>query len=201
MIKNVIFDLGGVILRFQPKEEIKKLNLSKEKAERLYKCIFQDPLWQEMDEGKYVGLSQTLPLYLQKYPDMHDEIIAFFHKDWEAMLSVRDEGKAFFEKVKNHGYKCYILSNYHVATFAYTEKKYASLFAEFDGKVISGQIQKWKPNADIYAYLIDTYGLKKEECVFFDDTKTNVDAAEQFGIRSFVYTDAKTAWKDLQSVQ
>lgn len=201
MIKNVIFDLGGVILRFQPQEVVKKLHLSPEKTKKLYQCIFLDPLWQEMDEGKYTGVRETLPLYLKKYPDMHDEILAFFHKDWETMLSLMDEGKAFFESVKKAGYKCYIVSNYHADTFAYTENMYHSFFEEFDGKVISGQIHKWKPNHDIFAYLLETYHLKKEECVFFDDTKVNVDAANAFGIHAFVYTDSKTALQNLQSLQ
>ena len=110
------------------------------------------------------------------------------------------EGKAFYEKVRKSGYGCYILSNYPREGFAYTENRYTSFFSNTDGMVISGRVHMAKPDEAIFQYLLDTYALKKEECVFFDDTKGNVDAANAFGIRSFVYTDPDTAWSDLQSL-
>lgn len=201
MIKNVIFDLGGVLIRFQPKEAIHRLRLCKEKEEALYSAIFLDPLWLEVDKGVYQGFSETLPLYLEKYPSLHEEIKLFFHPGWEDMFEILEEGKQFLMDLKEKGYHCYILSNYGVEPFAYTEKRYKEVFDLFDGKVISGRIQMIKPEERIYQYLIDTYSLKKEECVFFDDTKKNVDASNAFGMHAFVYQNAKDAMQAIQLLE
>ena len=200
MIKNVIFDLGGVLIRFQPKEAIHQLGLSKEKEDALYSAIFLDPLWLEVDKGVYQGVSETLDLYLEKYPSLQKEIKMFFHPGWEDMFEILDEGRQFLLDLKEKGYHCYILSNYGVEAFAYTEKRYKEVFGLFDGKVISGRLQMIKPEERIFQYLIDTYDLKKEECVFFDDTKENVDASNTFGIHAFVYQNAKDAMHAMQSL-
>lgn len=198
MKKNIIFDLGGILIRFEPKQAIQKLNLSKEKAERFYKCIFQDGTWQAMDAGIYDGIEETLPIYLQKYPDLKDEILTFFQPRWQDMLELIPEGYAFFLKVKQEGYPCYVLSNYPKNIFAYTENRYPELFGKMDGMVISGRVKKAKPDKAIYKYLLDTYHLNKEACIFFDDTKVNVDAANALGITSYVYHSPLQAYKDLK---
>lgn len=201
MIKNVIFDLGGVLIRFQPKEAIHRLGLCKEKEEALYSAIFLDPLWLEVDKGVYQGVSETLPLYLEKYPSLQEEIKLFFHPGWEDMFEILEEGRKFLIALKEKGYHCYVFSNYGVEPFAYTEKRYKEVFDLFDGKVISGRIQMIKPEERIFQYLIDTYSLKKEECVFFDDTKKNVDASNAFGMHAFVYQNAKDAMQAIQSLE
>ena len=117
------------------------------------------------------------------------------------MFEILEEGKQFLMDLKEKGYHCYILSNYGVEPFAYTEKRYKEVFDLFDGKVISGRIQMIKPEERIFQYLIDTYDLKKEECVFFDDTKKNVDASNTFGMHAFVYQNAKDAMQAIQSLE
>lgn len=96
MIKNVIFDLGGVLIRFQPKEAIHQLGLSKEKEDALYSAIFLDSLWLEVDKGVYQGVSETLDLYLEKYPSLQKEIKMFFTLDGKICLKFWMKADSFY---------------------------------------------------------------------------------------------------------
>lgn len=199
-MKNVIFDLGGILIRFHPKEEIQKLNLSKDVSEILYKSIFCDGLWEDMDKGIYSGISETLPIYLERYPELKDEILMFFHEGWEDMFELLKGGYSFLQEVRQLGCHCYVLSNYPREMFSYTENRYSNVFEQFDGMVISGRIKIAKPDQQIFQYLIDTYHLNKEDCIFFDDTLKNVEASNQFGILAYQYQDPIQAMNDLKKM-
>ena len=69
-----------------------------------------------------------------------------------------------------------------------------------DGKVVSGFVKKVKPNADIYEFLVDKYGLKPEECVFIDDRQENIDAAKALNWQGIVYKSEEQAKNDLYKI-
>jgi FMN phosphatase YigB (HAD superfamily) len=89
--------------------------------------------------------------------------------------------------MKEKGYRIYLLSNYSEDFFR-VHTKDASFMDELDGKVVSYEIHKIKPDAAIYMHLLDKYQLDAKECVFFDDRQENTKAAEELGIRSYTIT-------------
>ena len=89
--------------------------------------------------------------------------------------------------LKEKGYRIYLLSNYN-GDFFRAHTKDADFINDIDGKVVSYEIHKIKPDAEIYEYLLEKYDLKAEESVFFDDREENTKAAEKLGITSYTIT-------------
>lgn len=77
MIKNVIFDLGNVLVDFTPLEYLKSLGYSKEKSKEIYRATILDPIWDDMDAGKYLSKEEYIPAFINKFPNLKDEIENF----------------------------------------------------------------------------------------------------------------------------
>lgn len=180
-MKNIIFDVGDVLLEYRWKDMlVKDYGMPEERAEQVGMTMFDDPLWSGLDLGN--PLEETIDKYEEKYPEFAKEI-RWFLTHGEYMQVNRP---AVWEKVhelKEAGYAIYLLSNYSEDLFT-KHTKGASFLNDIDGKVVSYQIHAIKPNPEIYLYLLDKYGLKAEECLFFDDREKNVEAAQNLGIKA-----------------
>ena len=186
--KNVVFDVGNVLLTFDPDRFLAKL-LPPERAARLNAHLICTPVWSRLDEGtvgedevahysaRMAGDESLWPdvmVFIRRFPDCMERLPAC-----RLIPCLHDMGK-----------RVYILSNYGVDTFARTERRVADVFAQVDGMVISGREKLLKPDPRIYHCLLDRYGLKAEESVFIDDTPRNIDGARAVGMRGIVYTGA-----------
>lgn len=194
MIKNVIFDFGDVIARFDPKELVAAFTEDVAQQKILQKVLFER--WEELDAGTldYTDYQREV---LEKLPeDLHETAKCFF-KDWYRAMPMVEGIKAFIMELKNQGYGLYILSN---ASVYFAEKSpYFGVHSWFDGIVFSACIKMTKPREEIYRYLLDTYALKPEECLFLDDRKTNIEGAEKVGIHGLVFTGKiEEIWKYLK---
>ena len=180
-IKNIIFDIGNVLIRFDPTEWL-VLNYGQEEdtMEILFREVFSSEEWKLLDRGVISDkeaaqrISARIPAYRT-----HVERILY---EWEKFL-IRELPVSvyFMKKFKERGYHLYALSNYPQRGFENTEKYYP-FFELFDGKVVSYAHQEMKPDQKIYRILLDTYALEPEECVFIDDTLDNISAARELGM-------------------
>ena len=104
-----------------------------------------------------------------------------------------------FHELKEKGYHIYLLSNYSSDLF-HKHTKGASFLDDIDGMVVSYQVHVKKPEPEIYHCLLEKYGLKAEECIFFDDRAANTEAAEKLGIRSVTITSKEVLLEQMDTL-
>lgn len=187
-IKNVIFDLGNVLLKYNPEDYLSTLFSGEELVNRLHRVVFTSPEWFMLDRG-VITQEQAVKRLVMQYPDLDQEIPLVF-ADWFSMLRPISSSVEVLRNLKRSGYKLYALSNFHHAAFEYVSKKY-DWFNLFDGKVISYEHQALKPEPAIYQILLGSYHLIPEQCVFIDDSLANLAAASEFGIRGIHYQNSE----------
>ncbi|MBQ7581369.1 MAG: HAD family phosphatase [Lachnospiraceae bacterium] len=185
MLKNIIFDIGEVLLSYRWNYVLEVSGLSEEEGKRVGNLIFADPIWSELDAGN-VMLDEARLLYANKYPK-DARAIAFFLEHPEMMPLPREEVWEKLKELKEAGYKTYILSNYGKELFEMHVGS-APFLKHMDGAVISYQVHVCKPDARIYRELLDKYELSAEECLFFDDRIENVNGAIACGMQSMMIT-------------
>ncbi|MFR4520143.1 MAG: HAD family hydrolase [Fusobacterium sp.] len=185
MIKNIIFDLGNVLIRFKPEEFINK-NIKKEYREKFFNVIFKGQEWADLDRG-ILEYSDAVKIFSEKIPECSSEIKKLFDNYILDVLEPIEKNIEIMKSLKGK-YKLFVLSNFHYPAFNYIFKIW-EFFKYFDGKVVSGHCKLLKPEKKIYELLCLTYSLKPNECVFIDDTKANIEAAEEFGINGIHLTD------------
>lgn len=197
MIKNIIFDVGDVLLEYRWKDMLTDYGMTSEEALRIGQEMFRDDLWSELDLANFTE-AEIIEKYQEKYPE-DKEVIAWFITHGEYMHVTRPKVWAYIPKLKEKGYRLYILSNYSENLF----KKHtaeADFLREMDGIVVSYMIHRTKPSLEIYRYLLDTYALKAEECIFFDDRAENTKAAEALGIRAVTITSQEKIIEELEKL-
>jgi len=184
MIKNVIFDLGRVLIDWNPRGYLDKKIEDKEKIEILFREIFAKEEWQMLDRGT-ITEEEAIKRYKERCPTCHREIDDMFENIIELIPPLEKNIKTFEEVAAK--YDTFILSNFGHRTFELVFNKYP-WFKLFKGKVVSSHVKMLKPEKEIYLELINKYNLNPSETIFIDDTFVNVEASEALGIRTIHYT-------------
>lgn len=183
MIKNLIFDVGGVLFDYRWKEMFMDYGLDEDNAIRVGTQMFNDPdrTWDIFDLG-IKSDEEIADIFCKKYPGDED-VIRWFIRHGEYMQVPRPKVWKKVYELKQKGYKIYILSNYPESLFK-KHTEYADFMDDIDGLMVSYMIHKAKPAEDIYKALCDKYGLDRSESIFFDDRSENVEGAVKFGMKS-----------------
>jgi len=181
MIKNIIFDLGNVLLKFKPNKFLLRFTNDKEYIDQFVLKVTRSKTWLELDRGTNT-LENARNIFLSKYPQEKDFIELFFDQ-WMDMLTPIEENIEILEELKKLGYRSYILSNFIKETFSYVRSKY-SFFSLFDGQIISGFENIIKPEKAIYVLLLNRYNLIPEESLFIDDILFFLKPAKKLGMKT-----------------
>lgn len=184
-IKNIVFDLGRVLIKFEPKEYTEK-NIPEEKREAFYNGIFDSDEWQMLDRGT-LSYEEAKKIFKERVSGVDKEIDRLFDADLFKILQPIEENVKLLPELKKK-YNLYILSNFHQPAFEHIFKKY-DFFRLFDGHTVSCYYYLLKPEKEIYDTLIEKFNLIPEETVFIDDTKVNIEACEKEGIRGIHLPD------------
>lgn len=195
MINTIIFDLGAVLIDWNP--------------HYLYKTIFDDeqemknflanictPDWnEEQDAGR--SLQEGTDILVAQFPE-HEANIRAFYGRWQEMLGEPFHGTVeLLRRLKESGkYKLYALTNWSAETFPVAMQRYDFL-SWFDGIVVSGTEKMRKPAPEFYQLLLNRYGVNINEALFIDDNHRNVLAAEKVGIKTIHFTSSKQLEKEL----
>lgn len=184
MIKNILFDMGNVLIRFDRKLFLDKLDVSEADKEILLREVFANVEWAQLDRGSKTeataleSMCERLPQRLHKAAER-----LTFH--WDEPLIPIAGMYELVEELKEKGYGIYLLSNASVRQHAYWSRIPASKF--FDGTLISADVHAVKPQPEVYKLCLEKFGLKAEESFFIDDVGANVEGAINCGLSGAVF--------------
>ena len=184
MIKNIIFDVGKVLVEYDPDGMMKKLGFDEETLQTVNQAVFQNELWNESDRG-VLSPEELLEAFIANNPAYEKEIRQVIDAVGDT-ISLMPYAVEWVKGLKEKGYHLYILSNYAEYTYEKTSHKMEFL-PYMDGVVFSYRCKLIKPEKEIYEYICKTYELKPEESVFLDDRKDNVEAARNMGMHGIVF--------------
>lgn len=195
MIKNIIFDMGGVLIDWAPLHLIKGANVADEDAAILLQELFKECEWLALDAGT-MSEEEVFDSVSKRIPSHLHEALHFLISKWWTMPFVYKQGMSdLIYELHENNYKIYLLSN-----AAKNQKDYFDRLPArecFSGRVTSADIQLLKPQKEIYQYICDKYSLIPEECFFVDDYNANVYFARQFGFKAHVFFDVDRLRKNM----
>lgn len=196
MIKAIIFDLGGVLIDWNPRLLYRKIFSNEEQITHFLDNVCTPDWNEEQDAGR--SLADGTELLVKQHPEHEDNIRAFYGR-WTEMLGGEIKGTVeLFNQLRNDGrFKLYALTNWSAETFVIAEQEYPFL-KQFDGVVVSGVEKTRKPYPEFYNILLNRYNLKADETVFIDDNLRNVKAANNLEIDGIHFTSAENLKRELK---
>lgn len=197
MIRNIIFDVGNVLVEFRWEGAVRDHGLAGERLERLQKATLSSAMWDELDRSA-LSDEEILAGFIENDPGMEEEIRRMWQYNRE-MIRCYDYSHDWIRSLKEKGYHCYILSNYSRYTYEQTREE-LSFEKLVDGSLFSFQVQQVKPERAIFESLLSRFDLKPEECVFLDDSPGNVEAARALGIHGIVFESQAQAVEALKEL-
>ena len=197
-INAITFDLGGVLIDWNPRHLYRKLYGADEAGmERLLTDVC-NPEWNaQLDAGR--PLAEAVAELAAAHPDQAEMIVAYGQR-WDEMLGPAfEETVAILREVRAAGYPTYALSNWSAETFEVTRRRYPFL-DEMDGILISGEVGVGKPDPAIFRAFLARFGLTAGETVFIDDWDRNVATASSLGIVAIQFKRAAKLRADLRAL-
>jgi 2-haloacid dehalogenase len=191
----VVFDLGGVLIDWDPRYLYRKL-FDDEAAMEKFLADVVSPDWNgQQDSGR--TWAEAVEVLSREHPEQRDLIAAYWHRWQETLGDAIAPTVAILEELRDAGIRLYALSNWSAETFPVARPRYPFL-DWFDGIVISGEEKVAKPDPEIFRHLLGRYALDPATTVFIDDSEANVRAAAVEGITALRFVDAATLRNDLR---
>jgi epoxide hydrolase-like predicted phosphatase len=197
MIKNIIFDLGNVLISFKPSEYFDKNNYPETIKATILSDIFASKEWLKLDNGE-ITTSDAIDAIAEKSSLNKEEIAHIFNLRTDLMFPL-DSNVRLLPELKKRGFRLYYLSNFPADIFEEVKNGYY-FFKYFDGGLISAEAKFSKPDAALYNVLLEKYSLVSNESLFIDDIEINVKAAETLGMKGIVTYGSLEISKEIEKV-
>jgi 2-haloacid dehalogenase len=193
-LETVVFDLGGVLIDWEPRRVYRTLFADEEEMERFLGTIATMEWHLEQDRGRTI--EEATALLLSEHPRYGREIEAFYGR-WDEMFGDGIEGSVeVLRELRDRGYPMYALTNWSAETFPRARDRFEFL-GWFDHIVVSGELKTIKPEREIYEALVRRTGLDPTRTVFIDDRPENVRTAEDLGFTGIIFRGADELRKEL----
>lgn len=195
--ENIVFDVGGVLLSYRWFDAITEAGCTPEEARELGPKLFEDPCWRELDLG-IRPYFEVVNEFAAKYPE-YTSVITEFLTEVKRMPIGRPAVWEEVHRLKEKGYKLYILSNYS----EYMIKNHTEnlpFVQDMDGGIVSYMVHVNKPDKGIYEALFKKYDLNPSECLFFDDREENIEGAKKCGMDGIVVTSEEFLVEELKKL-
>ena len=198
MKRIFIFDIGNVLMSFQPLVFLNDIYSDRNLADRLELAVFGSEEWPMLDRGELTD-SQAAPMMAEHAPDIAAQIKEVL-EGWPRIMKPIRETIELVNDLKNQGAALYYLSNmpYSGADYLIANYDFINLFC---GGIFSAREGMVKPEKEIFELLLSRYDLCKDKCVFIDDIKENIDTAKSLGIESILFESAKQLKKEISALR
>ena len=184
MIRNIIFDMGNVLLHFDREAFLDAVDVHGADRELLLRQVYLSLEWSQMDRGSLTEAEAAERMCRRVPPRLWDKVHLLVDQ-WDRPILPMAGMEELVRELKEKGYRIYLLSNASLRQHEYWPRVPGSEY--FDGTVVSADLHLVKPQPEIYLYTLCRFGLKAEECVFIDDATLNVEGAVSCGLSGIVY--------------
>ena len=199
MIKNIVFDIGDVLVKFMPEASVRYIGVDETEVNDVLAATVGSRWWAELDRG-VMDEEEVIGKMIEESPKYKDAIRKFFDDGKEMLVEAFDYSEKWIDDMKSRGYRVYLLSNYPRSYFLLHSETRMKFVKNVDGKVVSAFVKSVKPEPEIYKILLDTYSLNPNECVFIDDREDNVEGAVKAGMHGIVFKNFEDANQKLESL-
>lgn len=194
-MNNVIFDLGGVVIDWNPQRIIDNFKDPKLTEYLFHKGFFEEH-WTEFDRGMLT--QEEIVGKMAEFTGHPEENCRDFVEFIKKSLIDIPRTVDLIKELSGKGYKLYCLSNMSIEFYDYL--KVRDVFDYFDGQIISGLEKMVKPDEAIYRLIIDRYNLVPEESLFIDDLKPNIEAANAVGLKTVHFHDREKGYVEISRI-
>ncbi len=183
MIKNIVFDMGGVLIDYNPEKALYAL-FDKETADILLREVFRNKIWADKDRG-IIMPDEIMALKRNSIPEAVYEKTYEMVENFYPYMPPFENMYGFVKELKDNGYGIYLLSN--ASSDFHERRKDIPALSLFDGVLISADHKLLKPEREIYEALYEKFSLNPDECFFIDDVQANIDGAKAAGMDGHCY--------------
>jgi putative hydrolase of the HAD superfamily len=196
-VRNVVFDFGGVLVRWKPQEVIESFYRDEALRTLAERAVFQHPDWVELDRGT-LPEAAAVQRFAERMGRPPEEIAALVQHTKDSLTPI-PESIELVRDLARRGIPLYGLSNASAETFAHLRERY-DFWTLLRGIVVSGEVRMVKPEPGIFEHLCRVHGLRPTETAFIDDHPPNIEAAARLGFRSIRFTDARACAAQLEGM-
>lgn len=196
-MKNIIFDVGQVLVKFDWEGYLKSFGFPEEEYRAMAENIFLSPLWNERDRGELTE-EEYIRRFQEAVPQYKEDVRKVLENTAKTIFTL-DYAETWTKYLKSQGYHLFILSNYCEYTLEQT-RPMMTFLKYMDGIVFSCKVKQIKPEPDIYKTLLTEYNLNPEESVFLDDREENCQTARSLGIHAICFKNFKQAAAELEKL-
>jgi putative hydrolase of the HAD superfamily len=193
-VRQVIFDLGGVLLEWNPRAVLARFYADEALQDAVHTGVFRHPDWLEMDRGTLEEV-QAVERFAARTQRPATELSALMAAVRESLIPL-PESIQLVRELSTAGVPLYAISNIPAATFDFLRRRY-TFWNSFRGFVISGEIKMLKPEERIFRHAISRFALDPAQTVFIDDHAPNIEAAARLGFATILFEGAAACRRQL----
>lgn len=198
MIKNIILDIGDVLVRLNMHVFFKNKGYDEQTVTRIVKATFFSPVWKELDRGAW-SFDEILDGFVKNDTEI-EEILRHIFDDMNEFIIAYPYASEWICGLRESGFRVYCLSNISDKICRDCAKEFE--FLKFtDGRVLSYEEKLIKPDPAIYCLLLERYDLKADECIFIDNLENNVNAARKLGMYGIVFQNQLQAENEIKAIR
>lgn len=198
MIKNIILDIGDVLVKTNCFDFLKNKGFDEQAAARIARATYFSPVWKELDRGEW-SFDEIVDGFVENDPEI-EETLRHTFDDMKDFILAYSYAADWISELRKNGLRVYCLSNISDKICRDCAKELAFLKLT-DGRILSYEEKLIKPDPAIYRLLLKRYDLKADECIFVDDLENNVRAACELGFHGIVFRNRQQAEQEIEKIR